>query len=389
MRSTNNPRVLILLKHYEPGFRFGGPITSVANLVAVLRDEFAFRIVCLNRDFLQKAPLKGIQEGVWLERNGAQVCYVDATLSRPFSLIRAIRSVEYDILYLNSFFDPLFSALPAVLMKLHALRRRPMIVAPRGELSPGALSLKSLKKSLFIRVQSLLGVYSGAAWQASTELEAEDIRKALGTQARVLVASDLSSSEFRTRQRSSPKMPGVLRIVYLSRISPKKNLLSLLRAAGQLHGAISLDIWGPIADPEYWDRCKSEIALLPGNVNATYCGEIERDRVGAVLARGDVFALPTLNENFGHVIHEALSSGCPVVISDKTPWQDVSTAGVGFVVSLGKASDFVGALQTFVDMDASTYDTYPARCRAYAITTASPTVHIQASRRMLAAHIVR
>ena len=118
MHPVNRPRILILLKHYEPAFRFGGPIRSVVNLVGALHKEFDFKVVCLNRDFRETQPLDGIEEDVWLNRNGAQVCYVDASLSKPLKLVKAIRSIDYDLVYLNSFFEPLFSTLPALLMKI-------------------------------------------------------------------------------------------------------------------------------------------------------------------------------------------------------------------------------------------------------------------------------
>ena len=132
MHAVNRPRILILVKHYEPAFRLGGPIRSVVNLVAALHKEFEFKIVCLNRDFRETRPLDGIEEGVWLTRNGVQVCYLDVRLLKPFKFVKAIRSIDYDMVYLNSFFDPLFSTLPALLMKIRLLKRRPIVIAPRG-----------------------------------------------------------------------------------------------------------------------------------------------------------------------------------------------------------------------------------------------------------------
>jgi hypothetical protein len=46
------------------------------------------------------------------------------------------------------------------------------------------------------------------------------------------------------------------------------------------------------------------------------------------LAEYDLFLFPTLGENYGHVISEALASGCPVVISDQTPWRNLEAEGI-------------------------------------------------------------
>jgi len=382
MHPAIRPRILILLKHYEPAFRFGGPIRSVVNLVGALHKEFDFKVVCLNRDFRETQPLDGIEEDVWLNRNGAQVCYVDARLSKPLKLVKAIRSTDYDLVYLNSFFEPLFSTLPALLMKIGLLKRRPIIIAPRGEFSLDALALKSFKKLLFVRFQRLVKLYGDACWQATTELEAENIRRALGNDSCLRTAPNLSAKVPATLEKRIVKRPGHLNIVFLSCVSPMKNLLVLIRSAGRLRGRVNLDIWGPIDDAEYWRQCQAAMASLPGNVAAKYCGEANPEFVPRVFADADVFALPTLGENYGHVIHEALSSGCPVVISDKTPWRNLAAAGVGFDVALVNSDSFVQSLQAFVDMEAAEYEQYAARCRAYAIRSSADDADIAAYRQM-------
>lgn len=382
MCPASRPRILVLIKHYEPAFRFGGPVRSIVNLVSSLQEEFEFKIICLNRDFREALPLDGIEEGVWLTRSGTQICYLDVGLLKPWRLVKAIRSIEYDLVYLNSFFDPLFSMLPALLMKIRLLKRAPIVIAPRGEFSLGALTLKSFKKSLFMRLQSFVGLYADACWQATSKLEAEDIERALGDKVLLQVAPNLSAGAFPPRQQRNAKLAGQLRIVFLSRISPKKNLLALIHAAGRLRGSVKLDVWGPIDDTDYWRQCRQAMALLPGNVVATYCGESRHESVSKVLGESDVFALPTLGENFGHVIHEALSAGCPIVISDKTPWRNLADAGVGFDVSLDETDAFVHALQRFVEMGAGEYTLYAERCRAIAIKRKSTAADVRASRQM-------
>jgi glycosyltransferase involved in cell wall biosynthesis len=382
MHALKRPRILILVKHYEPAFRLGGPIRSVVNLVAALHKEFEFKIICLNRDFRETRPLDGIEEGVWLTRGSVQVCYLDIGLLRPFKFIKTIRSIDYDMVYLNSFFDPLFSTLPALLMRIRLLGRSPIVMAPRGEFSPGALMLKSFKKRLFMRLQSLLGLYADAYWQATSALEAADIRGVFGDKIHVQMAPNLSTKDLTIQQSRVGKQAGLLRVVFLSRISPKKNLLALIQATGRLRGNINLDIWGPIDDAEYWRQCQREMALLPQNVLATYCGESRHESVPEVLGAAEVFALPTLGENYGHVIHEALSAGCPVVISDRTPWRDLANFGVGFDVSLEQIDDLVRSIQTFVDMDASEYGGYAERCREFAVRRSCRDTDIEANRQM-------
>jgi glycosyltransferase involved in cell wall biosynthesis len=83
---------------------------------------------------------------------------------------------------------------------------------------------------------------------------------------------------------------------------------------------ISLSIYGPIEDHEYWNECARRIQRLPSNVTAEHLGSLKPEQVTDTFACHDLFAFPTLGENFGHVIFESLRAGTPVLISDQTPW---------------------------------------------------------------------
>jgi glycosyltransferase involved in cell wall biosynthesis len=63
----------------------------------------------------------------------------------------------------------------------------------------------------------------------------------------------------------------------------------------------------------------------------------------------DVFYFPTKSENFGQVIWESLSCGCPVLISDQTPWNNIDSYNVGWVRSLSKMNNFSKVLQGIID----------------------------------------
>lgn len=60
---------------------------------------------------------------------------------------------------------------------------------------------------------------------------------------------------------------------------------------------------------------------------------------------------PTLSENYGHVIAEALVTGCIPIISDQTPWSDINETNAGWALSLSDKNKFVHAIQEVVDMN--------------------------------------
>src|SRR5690606_28454876 len=133
--------VLILLPSYLPGFKAGGPVRSIANLVDSLGAEFDFRILCLDRDLGEAGPYRDMVSDRWMRVGHAMVHYASPALCGPLGLSRLIGTTPHDILYLNSFFSPRFTIAPLVARRLGLVPRRPAIIAPRGEFSAGALML--------------------------------------------------------------------------------------------------------------------------------------------------------------------------------------------------------------------------------------------------------
>ena len=134
-----------------------------------------------------------------------------------------------------------------------------------------------------------------------------------------------------------------------------------------LRGDIQLNIHGPLEDKGYWTECQKIIDSLPRNVQVRYRGEVVYDRVIEVLADHDLFFFPTLGENFGHVILEALVAGCPVVTSDRTPWRGLRDMGVGWDLPLDEPERFRAVLQGCVEMDAQDYRGWSQRARAFGL----------------------
>ena len=76
----------------------------------------------------------------------------------------------------------------------------------------------------------------------------------------------------------------------------------------------------------------------------------------------DIFLFPTLGENYGHVIFEALSVGCIPIISDQTPWIEIKEKKAGFVLSLNNMNSFVNAVETVARMEAKERERMARKC---------------------------
>jgi glycosyltransferase involved in cell wall biosynthesis len=237
-------------------------------------------------------------------------------------------------------------------------------LAPRGEFSKGAIALKEKKKRLYIGIAKIVGLYKSIVWQASSEKEARDIRREFESEEQIVVTPNVPSNSPEI-ERENSKIKGNLDVLYLSRITPKKNLTYVLNMLKQVNRSINLNIYGPINDIEYWNRCISKVNSLPKVINVNYGGSVSHNKVTDIMSNNDLFFLPTHGENFGHVILEALSAGCPVLISDQTPWQGLEDKGVGYDVPLDRPEKFCRILQRFVDMEESTHQKWRRRAREF------------------------
>jgi len=339
-------KVLVITPFYEPGFKGGGPIRSIKNLVDKLGNEFEFLVVTKDRDLGDQRPYD-LERNKWLQVGLAKVFYVNNAELTVSMVDGFIRNESCDVLYLNSFFSFKFSIQFLLAVRLFKFKRVPIVLAPRGEFSSGALKLKSFKKKVYIAVAKTFGLYRSVVWQGSTELEAHDIHKTMNIDlASIVVAKNLPAKP-RIASGFDIDAEGRIRIVFLSRIAPKKNLAYALSVLREVSIQVEFDIYGPKEDVKYWDTCFESIGLLPSNINVNYHGAIHSDRVSDMLSRYDLFFFPTMGENYGHVIAESLAAGTPVLISDQTPWCELEKDGIGWAFPLDDRAAFIRVIQDF------------------------------------------
>jgi glycosyltransferase involved in cell wall biosynthesis len=142
-----------------------------------------------------------------------------------------------------------------------------------------------------------------------------------------------------------------LRIAFFGRITPVKNVHFMIDVLARIRTSATADLYGPIEDEDYWAHCLTAIEALPPHVTVTAKGCIANEDVPATVAGYDLFFLPTLGENFGHAINEALGAGVPALISDRTPWQALESHEAGWSLPLDKPDAFVRAIDAFAVLD--------------------------------------
>lgn len=283
----------------------------------------------------------------WMNHGEARVRFISSNSVRSWwRAIIAVRSFQPDIVYVNSFFDHLFSLIPQILVRLGVFGRASILLAPRGEFSPGALAVHRARKRVVLALFRFLGLGRRIMWHASAEAERDDILSVMGPRAKVVTRendTDLPAAATDPPQRDE----GTLRVVHVSRLSPKKGLDLLLTALRGVAAPVTLHVFGPVEDVRFADRCHRLAATLPEHVTVAFKGTLEPSLVRPTIAEYDLMALATRGENFGHVIAESLSVSCPVMCPDNTPWSAWLRQGGGVVIEPDTREQWSRAIDEF------------------------------------------
>lgn len=351
-------KILIVLTGFLPGKKYGGPPISVDNFCSLMKEDECY-IVTRNHDMGEQEVYKDISSG-WNDRGNCKVLYLSDAEYGYKKYKKVIEEIGPDIIYLQGLFQNCI--IPCLfLAKEYNI---PVLLAPRGELCKGAFK-KKYKKIPYIWFLKLFHLIDKVHFQSTSEEETEAIAEHLGVNQECI--------HFLTNVPSIPKKdypvpykePGMAKFVFISRIVRKKNLKTAISYFRDIEGDVTFDIYGPIEDKEYWAECQEEIRVLPSNVKVNYCGLLSHDQIHETFAKYHAFLFPTLSENFGHVIAEALSVGCPVIISDQTPWNDVEMYSSGVASNLYKKINFINYIKHIIKGNYEKQKTYHYNCKDF------------------------
>ncbi|MBK9480245.1 MAG: glycosyltransferase family 4 protein [Bacteroidetes bacterium] len=351
---NSRKRILVFIDWYKPGFKAGGPIQSCANLVEHLSPYFEFYIVTRDTDYCETEPYASVVSNTWNKlNNGEQVYYISQNCLSAATIKKLCNETHCDTAYINGVYSFYFSLLPLYYLK--GKKTVKLLVAARGMLAQSAINIKANKKKIFLWFAKKFGFFTRVTFQASTVDEQAAISLALGKETKIVLAENFSKKVKATTLPAKTKEKGTLRLVNIARIAPEKNLLYAISILRHVKSNVIFDFYGPIYDKAYFDKCCELIASLPQNITVTYKQSIESDKVNETLQHYHCLFLPTQGENFGHIILESFTAGCPVIISDKTPWKNLEALNIGFAQSLSNTASFVEAIENMAALNQEQY----------------------------------
>ncbi len=341
--------VTVLAPYFTPAVLAGGPARTLDALTAAAGADHRVHVVTRDHDLGSTEPFTATRRVT--DQPGRAVEYVRADgIGGAVRVARALRrSGPTDLLYLNSLLDPTFSILPLLLTRVRLLRPTRVLLAPRGECSPAALSHRGRRKRLFLSAAKLLRLHDGVQWHASSPDEAGHIRELMGAGLEVIVRENEVDLPRRSIRAPLPDEDR-LHLVFLARLVEHKGLHRVLEALVGIDRPVLLDVAGPAQDPAYEQRCRRLTEALPEQVRVRFLGPLDGAESLAAIRRGHAFITASASENFGRTIAEALAMGRPVLAPDTTPWTSRLADGGGSVVTGGGVTEWTRVLREWAGL---------------------------------------
>jgi len=324
-------------------------------MIAHLKDEFDFYVLTKDTDYLESESYKNVKVNEWsVLGDGTKIYYFSE--DRLNEICKIIDSVNFDFIYLNGIFSKYFTITP--LKHLRGERRKKIIISTRGMLSPQALSLKRFKKKAFLFYAKLTGLYSDIKFHATSTQEIDQIKNIFGNNANTSLAPNLGRATTTLTPILIKKITGELRLINVARIAPEKNQLFALSVLKNIKTNVVYDLFGPIYNEQYWSECKRTIGELPENIKVNYYGALQENKITEKLGEYHFLFMPSVSENFGHIILESLTSGRPVIIGNNTPWKKLDEQKAGWNIALEKSDEFIKAVQKAAEMNNEEYSVW-------------------------------
>lgn len=352
-------RILFATHGYKPAYRLGGPIVSVSSLAEQLvRKGHEVTVFATNGNldedlqvetdrpvgiagvevwyFRREEPLRRWFGGVPYLSKSAGVFYAPQMATELERRVPGIDVVHTHI----PFIYPSWAAAWAA--RRHG---KPLFYHQRGSFDPDNLRVRRVKKAACIFWVERPIMRNAAALIALTNADRESFR-ALGVKTPIrVIPNGIDAGAFATAhpenvERRWNVAPDARVLLFLGRLHPRKGADLLLEAFLRLQEEREDDVL-VFAGPDEWGletAFRDRAARMPGAAGRVrFLGTIEGQEKADLLARADLFCLPSEGEGFSMAVLEAMASGTAVLLSPGCHFPEVEAAGAGRVVA--RASD--------------------------------------------------
>lgn len=261
-----------------------------------------------------------------------------------------VKSEEFDIIQIQSMWDPRYHKLVKIAQKLHI----PYLITPRGMLEPWSLSQKKWKKKLAMMLYQKADLQQAACIFTTADMEAQHVRD-LGIDAPCSVIPNGIETEgypCRTTTEGVKKQ-----ILFLSRIHVKKGIELLIEAFTKVKKEHNeFEDWSVVivgnGEQDYINSLKKIVQAHDMQNDIRILPPVFGEAKVKLYQESSIFCLPSYSENFGMVIAEAMSCGVPVITTTNCPWEILNETSTGWCIDLS-LENLENALHEAMTMSAS------------------------------------
>ena len=135
----------------------------------------------------------------------------------------------------------------------------------------------------------------------------------------------------------------VKNFLYIGRLSPEKNLESLIKVFNKLpEYTLNIIGYGP----------QSEYLQSIANNNVAFHGSVNNEDLPKYFSDNEVFILPSIREPWGLVVEEAFNNGLPVIVSNRVGCAEeiVEHNENGLIFDLDKEDDLYNTILKITDV---------------------------------------
>lgn len=322
--------------------RYGGPSRAIFEMCRAVRASGA-EVMVATTDADGSAHL-AVQIGIPLDFQGTETIFFPRQLSERFGYSYPLASwlksnvASFDVVHIHAVFShPCLAAARAC--RRH---RVPYIIRPLGSLDPWSLSQKGGRKRLLWHAGVKRMLKGAAAIHYTTAEEQRQAETVGGLPRGVVIPLGIDVENFEnTGNRSTfgqtvPLLGANPYVIVLSRLHPKKNLESLIKAFLSVCAVDRFQNWRLlIAGDGEADYVASLKRQAGGEERIIFAGWLSGENRRSALRGAALLALPSFQENFGLCVTEGLADGVPAIVSRHVNLAgDIEAVGAGWVTGL-------------------------------------------------------
>jgi glycosyltransferase involved in cell wall biosynthesis len=320
----------------------GGPSTAIMSMVKALREEGVDAAILTTEDNKTYRE-EHMTLGRWFWLNDIPILMFPILNSESQILNEYLISPQlswwllqnidkFDAIHVHS----IFSYSSTTSMLIARLKRIPYMVRTIGQLNKWSLTQSRLKKMLMLLLIEKSNLLKSFAIHVTSRTEMEDLKLVCNHEN--ILCLELGVTVAKIRSPLNHLKYQKIRFVFLSRIHPKKQLDKLLEAFSILYNTYNKTSWHLFiagdGDCEYICSLKKLADEYGINDFIQWMGHLDEGEKVSLLRTCDWFVLPSISENFGLSVVEALANGLPVIISPEVGISDIIVENkVGLVTS--------------------------------------------------------